>query len=397
MESSDAVQLLKLAGVIAETDSDLGVEAVQTHLNSLFAQLATSSVDGEPWQVRVDKTGMNSTVFIVTKGSDNLFAVKHATNGYSAAAVVREQEKLAKIVVKDQTLSGPRDLLPFPAPLGSLREPHRNLAVSKCLDGINGAEAFKHCKDASDRLGLVRAFARAIRQIHDTLAFTTPEYLRIELHPAEHPQSNRDWLISLLTLEYTPKTTAKANRILASESASADDKESAQSALAQLANLQRLADRPATDSVWSRRSQLVLTHGDSMIPNMLFARSVDDGTWEACGVVDWGDCGYADPRYDVQTGLWSIRYNTCVAVMAPELGEWNAWAREKKRIALLIAKAAGPEIEAIKETKEWKGVVDACEEAERTYLDAYGMDKEELAEGVFADAYDLFDYYCYDE
>ena len=50
-------------------------------------------------------------------------------------------------------------------------------------------------------------------------------------------------------------------------------------------------------------SQLAFCHGDACLPNFL----TDGGT--ITGVVDWGDGGWADPRFDLATTLWSLRRN----------------------------------------------------------------------------------------
>lgn len=50
-------------------------------------------------------------------------------------------------------------------------------------------------------------------------------------------------------------------------------------------------------------AQLAFCHGDACLPNFL----TDGGT--ITGVVDWGDGGWADPRFDLATTLWSLRRN----------------------------------------------------------------------------------------
>lgn len=48
---------------------------------------------------------------------------------------------------------------------------------------------------------------------------------------------------------------------------------------------------------------LAFCHGDACLPNFL----TDGGT--ITGIVDWGDGGWADPRFDLATALWSLRRN----------------------------------------------------------------------------------------
>lgn len=50
--------------------------------------------------------------------------------------------------------------------------------------------------------------------------------------------------------------------------------------------------------------RLAFCHGDACLPNFL-----SDGE-TITGAVDWGDGGWADPRFDLATALWSLRRNT---------------------------------------------------------------------------------------
>ena len=47
----------------------------------------------------------------------------------------------------------------------------------------------------------------------------------------------------------------------------------------------------------------VFSHGDWCLPNVL-----TDGE-KITGIVDWADGGWRDPRFDLGTGLWTLRYN----------------------------------------------------------------------------------------
>lgn len=51
-------------------------------------------------------------------------------------------------------------------------------------------------------------------------------------------------------------------------------------------------------------SQRAFCHGDTCLPNFL-----TDGT-SITGAVDWGEAGWADPRFDLATTLWSLRRNS---------------------------------------------------------------------------------------
>jgi len=53
---------------------------------------------------------------------------------------------------------------------------------------------------------------------------------------------------------------------------------------------------------------LVLVHGDSVLANFLFDKK--NSEWELVAVIDWGDSGYGDKRYDLSAMQWSIGYNS---------------------------------------------------------------------------------------
>ncbi|WP_395140220.1 phosphotransferase [Armatimonas sp.] len=143
------------------------------------------------------------------------------------------------------------------------------------LPGINLAEAFEQTPER--RVALSEAFGRALRVIHawepllekPPTTWLSEALLRIRATAEQHPWES-------IALSYTP---------FASESY-AD-----------------VADWIELESP-SIAPQLSFCHGDACLPNFM----VETGT--ITGVVDWGDGGWADPRYDLATALWSLRRNS---------------------------------------------------------------------------------------
>ena len=140
------------------------------------------------------------------------------------------------------------------------------------LPGSNLAEVFEQkpeCREA-----LVRALGRALKRIHGW-------------EPSlEKPKG--DWL-----------TEARA-RVRAGAEKHAD-------ALIAYPHSPFVGQTYAEVSAWventQTEAQLAFCHGDACLPNFL----TDGGT--ITGVVDWGDAGWADPRFDLATMLWSLRRN----------------------------------------------------------------------------------------
>ena len=56
----------------------------------------------------------------------------------------------------------------------------------------------------------------------------------------------------------------------------------------------------------------VFSHGDWCLPNVL-----TDGE-TVTGIVDWADGGWRDPRVDLGTGLWTLRYNLLTLSDSPD-------------------------------------------------------------------------------
>ena len=58
-----------------------------------------------------------------------------------------------------------------------------------------------------------------------------------------------------------------------------------------------------TDKFWGKPHPLVLLHGDAMLPNFILDSD------QVSGIVDLGDMGVGDARYDLCCTIWSIRFN----------------------------------------------------------------------------------------
>ncbi|WP_394794596.1 phosphotransferase [Armatimonas sp.] len=143
------------------------------------------------------------------------------------------------------------------------------------LPGINLAEAFEQTPER--RTALSEAFGKALKMIHTwepplpqpKLLWRDEALARVRATAAQHPWGS-------IALSYTP---------FAGESYA------------------EVADWIEHESP-SIAPQLSFCHGDACLPNFM----VEAGT--ITGVVDWGDGGWADPRYDLATALWSLRRNS---------------------------------------------------------------------------------------
>ncbi|KAJ3193523.1 hypothetical protein HDU67_005082, partial [Dinochytrium kinnereticum] len=160
----------------------------------------------------------------------------------------------------------------------------------------------------------------------------------------------------MVEVEYGPMIVTKAERNLKSDNV--EKREEAHAACEKMKLLEKVISLDPTDAYWNygeNRAQdgLAFVHGDMVIQNVLFSKG-EDG-WKAVGVLDLGDCGYGDRRYDLATACHSLRY---------------------------LLKKNHP---------------DLVEEAQNAFLDEYGMPRGDACGWeVWDAAYDLFDYYVYD-
>ena len=143
------------------------------------------------------------------------------------------------------------------------------------LPGINLAEAFEQTPER--RTALSEAFGRALRVIHSweppleksEILWRDEALGRVQATAEQHPWQS-------IALSYTP---------FAGESYA------------------EVADWIEYESP-SIAPQLSFCHGDACLPNFMVEAGI------ITGVVDWGDAGWADPRYDLATALWSLRRNS---------------------------------------------------------------------------------------
>ncbi|KAJ3077272.1 hypothetical protein HDU98_004234 [Podochytrium sp. JEL0797] len=334
--------------------SGLSPEETICQVDALLAKFHTSTDDLGPvaWTVSIDKTGMNSTVFLAKSSHANI-VIKHATNPYSRKAILREQEKLSLLWKQDSAFTN----LSFPRPLGFLVDkdltPHH--MVFGLLPGVNGAEAMRQCEGQEDRLDLISAFAVAVKLIHESWRPLEFPLLRLESFKDElnlqTVKSARDWVSAVVEREYKPNIMERAAEMISK--GGEEDVENGRDALAYIENLDEVLSLPPSNQFWSRE-ELVFLHGDCMLPNFLFSRDEEARKWVAVGVLDLGDSGFGDRRFDLQAAVWSLRYNL---------------------------ELAGAKLE--------------CDVAEALFLKGYDIEKDEEGWSVFGDVYDLFDFYAY--
>ena len=145
-------------------------------------------------------------------------------------------------------------------------------SVIVCLTEVPGQPASELVGHRSD-LDLLGALARGLRSLHDVPIASCPNWRQLE-------QTTREAQIR-----------AEAGRVRL------DDLDSIRSGWSLSDLLEVLsATRPATED-------LVLTHGDYCLPNILIADN------EVAGLVDWGRGGVADRYQDIALLLRSFEYN----------------------------------------------------------------------------------------
>ncbi|ORY41017.1 hypothetical protein BCR33DRAFT_827038 [Rhizoclosmatium globosum] len=361
------------------TDTEVSAR-VKTLLDSFGTSFENKSGS---WDISIDKTGLNSTVFVAKHSAFNepSLVIKHTTNPYSHKAVIREHRKLGYLLERSSSPDSDFNLddLIIPRPLGPLvsstadlsdeasanHTPHHHVVT--CLTGINGAEAMKQCKDSQDRESLIRAFARAVKKVHAWNPGSNYPYLRLDEQfnssfDVKTFDNTKEWLHTVMETVYRPRILPRATKL-----AEEGDK-GAIEALEWMENLDRVLKLEDTDEFWTGvNSQIVFAHGDCMLPNFLFKRNVDTKEWVVSGVLDLGDSGYGDRRLDLGCANWSIGYNAGLALDLEGKGE------EEKEVE---KKALG-----------------------NVFLDEYGMEipNDGASFDVFMDFYELFDFYSYDE
>ncbi|KAJ3330665.1 hypothetical protein HDU76_005128 [Blyttiomyces sp. JEL0837] len=374
------------------------------------------------WTVSIDKTGMNSDVYVIKKSNadDGGLIVKHATNVYSICAVTREQDALTKIGVYLKGLKSGSQLK-VPIPLGTLKggddgEEGTHVAMG-FLKGMNGARAMEACQNHDERVALAKAFGNAANIVHGW----KPEGLRLVRVP--HGQncdsdntlvSCREWFKLTVDRYYGPFVSAKIGKwevqleeMKASQDKSQQDSqdgsdknanddgdlekriERLQSAVddtkRMLSRVQHASELPDSHPLWSPKSistsQVSLMHGDFMLPNVLFERTPpeDPRIWKAVAVLDWGDCGYGDRRYDIKAALWSLNYNVECCLEKKDEGADNGDAVELEKV----------QGDVVKEFLREVGIT--MEEIEK--VDGH----EDEFQDVWADLYELYDVVAYDE
>ncbi|KAJ3102327.1 hypothetical protein HK100_004388 [Physocladia obscura] len=310
--------------------------------------------------VSVNKTGFNSTVFIVSEANanrkpntttDHILVMKHAANQYSRQAVAREQQKLQLLETQSNMI--PRS---FGYLVDEAVTPYHY--VLSFLLNINGADGMTQCRS--------------------------------------HGDSTRDWATSVFTDFYTPKITSRAlnmvtgskqslpNEIEEESKARENKYNKGETALKQMEHLKAAINLPPDHEFWGGEFRdLVFLHGDCMLPNFLFARQQtfnNQFDWNVTGIVDLADSGYGDKRFDLRAALWSVRYN-CELMMRNNTGITGIdWSETMKNVNLadMLADLGIPYTS--------KNI--SSNKSQREISETWT---------VFSDIYDLFNFYVYDE
>ncbi|KAI9348226.1 hypothetical protein BDR26DRAFT_854259 [Obelidium mucronatum] len=204
-----------------------------------------------------------------------------------------------------------------------------------------------------------KIFANAVKEIHTKWRPKGFPLLRLEKFQDEvnldTVSNSKEWLAAVMEKEYNPNILERAQEMV--EKGDEKEREKGQENLEWMQNVNNVLALPLTDEFWTH-NELVFLHGDCMIPNFLFARDEENGKWRVSGVLDLGDSGYGDRRYDVGAALWSVGH-----YVKEHCGE--------------------------KDAKQ--GGVDA----EEFFLKEYGIERDE--KDLFMDVYELYDFYSSEE
>ncbi|KAI9355646.1 kinase-like domain-containing protein [Zopfochytrium polystomum] len=327
-----------------------------------------------------DDTGMNSTVHLVTTQKGE-YAIKAPKNVYAAGALHRERLVLQALTGLDgKHLNTPEHVAVVQCEGANDDEDRggkRSAHVLSRLPGINGARLWKR-EDVSkeDRVAVAGAIGRTLRRIHDGWKPSVAPMRcgKDAAAPSPPEQSvfdgrSRGWLRTSLDTFYSPRIDRRLAAL------TEEEKEEGEDARRLLAKIRTVADTPASDKIWTDPpfwNDLVLVHGDAMVPNFLFEKDIDgEQGWRPTGIVDWGDAGYGDRRYDLGAGMCSLEHN------------------EKMR----LKEERGEAADAGEANEE------QLERVVQSFLKGYGVEdvSQESRESImlWMNLYDLFDFFAY--
>jgi hypothetical protein len=340
----------------------------------LFQPAIQEIIGNDIKQVWTDETGLNTSVRIVKSlkicnGSVGIkddmsevevgeFALKKAKNIYADGALERERVVLNVLgglegkVVKTPALVG---VVEVPATEngnnttddtdGSTKSgtvasdrttKMEKIYILRKLPGVNGADLWtRDDLDRQDRLQIAHQLGGLLRTIHDTWKPKQLCMMRCDppMPPSEEDfeAGSRGWLRKTLESCYEPRMLRRAEKEFTEEDKK-DEESEVFEALENLRVMKEVAEglHEEEGELWKDpMGDLVLVHGDFMLPNMLFETKEAEGQkgnegedstlsdcavfgglkWSVSSVLDWGDAGYGDRRYDLGSMLWSLQYN----------------------------------------------------------------------------------------
>lgn len=253
---------------MAEQDAKKQGQAKAAAEPGLFLPASLRERTGEIIAVERPAQGCNFDVTIVTAAKGR-FVVKTGDT----------PEKIADLEKEARVLSALEHYRLF-VPGFVARDESRFLLT--CIEGVNLAVLFAEAAgNTARRQHLALQFGQALRSIHDW----TPDLPR----PA-------DWRGDARRRCAENVASGRIAGPLACDSIF--DGQDADAVLA--GTLAAEAPRAPFEH------EIVFVHGDWCLPNALAAAQGDS----LVGAVDWSAGGYADRRFDLATGLWTIRYNT---------------------------------------------------------------------------------------
>jgi Phosphotransferase enzyme family len=203
-----------------------------------------------------------------------------------------------------------------------------DLHINQLLPGINGAQYFSDLT-SKEKEHFVQLLAQCLAGLHSVhvpteikakLQFQVRMCYRDVLTSTDevlpHSGSSRPWLKQIFDSVVFQDTKTHIEQ---KEATDAHDEK----IFNLICDIKTFLDKPETDPFWDATcSQLVLTHGDYMLPNVLFLlQQIGKASPLISGLVDLSECGMNDRRFDLASCIWSIKYNCKLCGLESTYGE----------------------------------------------------------------------------